>query len=187
MNRYDIALFLHLLALLAAIAASSIVHVSMAKLRAARTGGEGLQWLGLAHAFSRVFPLALAVLVGTGAWMVHGRWSWSAGFVVAGLAGAAFLAVAGGVVEGGRARKLTAALARDPGAPLDHASSLVRDPVLWSVSWGNTGVALAVVLTMVAKPSLAASFAMLAVGLAAGCMVGLAFRSDPLPNPNSEA
>ncbi len=175
MNWYGLALFLHLLALLGAVAGSTLVHLSLGKLRGARSCGEGLQWLGLAHAVSPVFPVALAVLVGTGAWMVHGRWPWSAGFVVAGLTGVVYLAVAGGAVEGGRARKLAAALASSPSAPLDQA--LVRDPVLWCVSWANTGVALAVVLAMVEKSSLAVSFAMLGVGLASGCAVGLAFRA----------
>jgi hypothetical protein len=183
MNGYDLALFLHLLALLAAIAASTVVHVSMEKTRSSGTGGDALQWLGLAHAFSRVFPVALATLLGTGGWMVHGRWPWHDGFVEAGLAGVAILAVSGGVVEGSRARRLAAALAARPGDSLEHAASLVRDPVWWCASWGNTGVALAVVLTMVAKSSLAASFAALAVGLAAGCCVGLASRRRA-PGPN---
>jgi hypothetical protein len=183
MNRYDLALFLHLLALLAAIAASTIVHVSMSKVRSARTGGEALQWLGLAHAFARVFPIALAALLGTGAWMVHDRWPWGAGFVEAGLTGVVFLAVSGGVVEGGRARRVATALAARPGESLEHAAALVRDPLWWCASWGNTGVALAVVLSMVAKPSPAASFSVLAVGLTAGCCVGLASRRRaPVPN-----
>lgn len=181
MNRYDLALFLHLLALLAAVAASTIVHVSMGKIRSARSGGEALQWLGLAHAFSRVFPIALAALLGTGAWMVHGRWSWGAGFVEAGLAGVAILAVSGAVFEGGHARKLASALAAGPADSLEHAAALVRDPRWWCASWGNTGVALAVVLTMVAKTSPAASFAALAVGLVAGWSVGLLARGTSLP------
>ena len=179
MNRYDLALFLHLLALLAAVAASTVVHVAMSKLRSARTGGDALQWLGLAHAFSRIFPIALATLLGTGAWMVHGRWVWGAGFVESGVAGVVILAVSGAVVEGGRARRIAAALAARPADSLEHAAPLMRDPLWWCTSWGNTGIALAVVLTMVAKPSPAASFAVLAVGLAAGWSVGLLARGTP--------
>jgi hypothetical protein len=176
MNRYDLALFLHLLALLAAIAGSTIVHVSMSKVRGARSGGEALQWLGLAHAFARVFPIALATLLGTGAWMVHGRWPWDAGFVEAGITGVVILAVSGGVVEGGRARRIATALGARPSESLEHAAALVRDPLWWCASWGNTGIALAVVLTMVAKPSPAASFSVLAVGFVAGWSVGLLAR-----------
>lgn len=186
MNRYDLALFLHLLALLAAIAASTIVHVSMSKVRGARRGGEALQWLGLAHAFARIFPIALATLLGTGAWMVRGRWPWDAGFVEAGIAAVVILAVSGGVVEGGRARRIATALAARPTESLEHAGALLRDPLWWCASWGNTGIALAVVLTMVAKPSPAASFAALAVGLAAGWLVGLLARGTAVPTAYEE-
>lgn len=186
MNRYDLALFFHLLALLAAIGASTVVHVAMPKIRDARTGGEALQWLGLAHAFSRIFPIALATLLGTGAWMVHGRWVWGAGFVESGVAGVVILAVLGGVVEGGRARRIAAALAARPADSLEHAAPLVRDPLWWCAPWGNTGIALAVVLTMVAKPSPAASFAALAVGLAAGWLVGLLARGTAVPTAYEE-
>jgi hypothetical protein len=182
MSRYDVALFLHLVGLLAAFGASTVVHVAMTKIRGARTGGEALQWLGLAHAFSRVFPVALATLLATGAWMTHERWSWSAGFVVAGLTGVGFLAVSGGAVEGRRARRLAAALGARPGDPLAHALPLVQDPVWWCASWCNTGVAIAVVLAMVAKTSVAASFAVLALGFAAGCAVGLVSRRTSVTN-----
>jgi hypothetical protein len=180
MNRYDLVLFLHLLALLAAFGASTIVHVSMTKVRAARSGGEALQWLGLAHAFARVFPVALAVLLASGAWMVHGRWPWSSGFVEAGLTGVVFLAISGGVVEGGRARRLAGALAARPEDPIDHAAALCRDPVWWCTSFGNSGVAIAVVLVMATKPSATASFAALAIGLAAGCAAGYAVSRGPV-------
>lgn len=180
MNQYHVALFIHLLALLAAFGASTIVHVSMSKLRSARNGGEALQWLGLAHAFARVFPIALAALVGTGVWMVHGRWPWSAGFVEAGIAGVVFLALSGGVVEGGRARKLAGALAARPGEPLGHAEALYRDPVWWSTSFANTCVAIAVVLVMVMQPSTAASFAALVVALVVGCAGGVAASRSPV-------
>jgi hypothetical protein len=186
MNRYDLALVVHLVALLAAFGASTVVHVSMEKVRAADSGREALQWLGLAHGFARVFPVALAGLLASGAWMVHGRWPWGAGFVEAGLAGVAFLAVSGGALEGGRARRLAAALAARPEEPIEHAAALVRDPLWWCASWANTGIALAVVVAMVTKPSPGASFAVLAVGLVVGCVVGLAFRRTPVPTGYEE-
>jgi hypothetical protein len=186
MNRYDLALVVHLLALIAAFGASTVVHVSMPKVRSARSGGEALQWLGLAQGFARVFPVALAALLASGAWMVHGRWPWNSGFVEAGLTGVAFLAVSGGFLEGGRARRLAAALAARPAEPIEHAAALVRDPLWWCGSWGNTGIALAVVVAMVTKPSPAGSFTVLAAGLALGCAVGLAFRRTPVPTVYEE-
>jgi hypothetical protein len=177
MSGYQVALFFHLLALLSAIGASTIEHVSMAEVRDAPTGREALRRLGLAHAFSRVFPVALAVLVGTGAWMVHDDWSWSAPFVLAGIAGSVFLLVTGAGVLGPRAGRVAAALAA---APDERVPDLVRDPVWWCVSWGDTGVAIGVVLAMTARPGAAASALCVAGGLGVGVLVGLLSRRAPV-------
>lgn len=173
MHSYPIVLFIHLLALLTAIGASSLVHFAMARMRDAGSAGEALQWLGLCHRASRAFPVALLTLLGSGAWLVHEEWHWDTGFVDAGIVGAVLLLVLGGAVEGGRARRVAAALAAAPGGPV---GDVVRDPVLWAVSWANTGIAVGVVFAMVTKPAAAGSFAAVAVGLAAGAGVGLAFR-----------
>ena len=174
MHGYQIALFFHLIALFAAFGASTVVHVSMIKIRDARSGGDALQWLGVAHVLARVFPIALAILVGTGAWMLRNSWSWTAGFVDAGLTGVVLLFVSGAVIEGGRARKLAAALAANPEGPVPAAA---RDPLWWCASWANTGVALGVAFAMVAKPAAAGSFAALVVGVLGGCVVGLIGRA----------
>ena|SRR5581483_2881029 len=173
MHGYQIALFFHLLALFAAFGASTVIHVAMVKVRAARSGAEALGWLGVAHSLSRVFPVALAVLVGTGAWMLHDAWSWNAGFVLAGLTGVGLLFVSGAAVEGGRARKVAATLAAAPSA---LPGECVRDALWWCTSWANTGVAVSVAFVMVTKPSTAAAFAVLACGVAGGALVGLALR-----------
>jgi hypothetical protein len=172
MHSYSIVLFIHLLALLLAFGASSLVHYAMVRMRDAESAGDALSWLGLCHRASRAFPVALVTLVASGAWLVHKAWTWHAGFVDAGLVGAVLLLVLGGAVEGGRARKIAAALAADPGGAVGE---VVRDPLLWAVNWANTGIALGVVFAMVTKPAAGGSFAAVAVGLAAGACVGLAF------------
>lgn len=176
MHAYQLALFVHLLALLAAIAASALVHYSLLRLRRAETAAEALPLIGTCHRVSPAFPIALLALVATGAWMVHSAWSWSAGFVDAGLVGAAFLFASGAVLEGGRAKNIAAALAG--GA---HPSDVVHDPVLWAANSGNTGLALAIVFVMATKPSAPIAFVALAVGLAIGAGVGLALRRPTAP------
>ena len=174
MNAYHAALFLHLVALLSAIAASTIVHTSRVKMRDAASGAEALQWLGLAHGFVRVFPVALAVLTGSGAWMVHDTWPWSSPFVVGGFAGAGFLFASGAVIEGGRAGRVAAALAA---ARTEPVGEVVRDPLWWCASWANTGIAVAVVFVMVAKPSALETAVSLAAGVALGAAIGFGFSS----------
>jgi hypothetical protein len=171
MHSYQIALFIHLVALFAAFGASTVVHVSMFKIRSSHSGSEALNWLGAAHALSRVFPVALA---GTGAWMLHSSWSWSAGFVDVGLTGVVLLFVSGGAIDGAYARRLAAALAAQPLEP--PPAALARSAVWWSASWANTGIAIGVTFAMVTKPSAAGAFATLAVCVAAGAAVGFLAR-----------
>jgi hypothetical protein len=178
MDGYRIALFLHLLALLAAFAASGIVHLSLLRARDAASGAEALQWVGLCHRLSRVFPVALLLLLGSGSWMVHKAWDWDAGFVDAGLTGVALLFVLGGAVEGGRVRTVAAALAAAPAEPVGEE---VRDPAWWAANWANTGIATGVVFAMATKPSAGGAFAAVAAGLAAGACTGLALRQRRSP------
>jgi hypothetical protein len=178
-SAYELGLFVHLLALFVAFGASTVVHVTMSKVRSAGRGGDALPWLALAHSFARVFPVALALLVASGAWMLRDAWSWSTGFVDAGLAGVVLLFVSGAVIEGGRARRLAAALAAHPSEPVPDR--LVRDPLWWCASWGNTGVAVGVAFAMVAKPDAAGAFSSVAVGLCAGAVVGLLARGSRDP------
>jgi hypothetical protein len=179
MPGYKIALFVHLVALFAAFGASTVIHVSMAKIRSASSSRDALEWLGVAHHLSRVFPVALATLVGTGAWMLRSSWSWSAGFVTAGLTGVVLLFVSGAVIEGTRARRLAVALVAQPHEHLSGAAAAcARDPLWWCASWANTGLALGVTFAMVAKPSVIGALAAVAVGLLAGGSLGFALRGQ---------
>jgi hypothetical protein len=110
-DTYRLVLFVHLCALLGAIGTASLVHFSEARLRAAETVAVMRMWAGLIENASRLFPLALIVLVGSGAYLVERGWSWSSGWVEAGLAGTAVLFVVGVAVVGARGRALKRELA----------------------------------------------------------------------------
>jgi hypothetical protein len=166
---YSIALVVHLFALLGAFGASTVVHLAMHRARSAERGRDALPWLGLAKTFARVFPVALALLLASGAWLVHDRWTWDVGFVWAGLAGVAFLFVCGGAVAGRRGALVAAAVAAAPEEPLP---GLVCDRAWWWASFASSGVALGIVAAMAAKPSAAAAFGLLLVGLCAGAAAG---------------
>jgi hypothetical protein len=171
---YSVALVVHLFALLAAFGASTVVHLAMHRTRSARRGGDALPWLGLAKTFAHVFPLSLVLLLASGAWLVHERWTWSVGFVWAGLAGVAFLFVCGGAVADRRGAAVAAAVAAAPGEPVPAA---IRDRAWWLASYANSGVALGVVAAMAAKPAAATAFGLLAGGLCIGLAAGEAARS----------
>jgi len=165
---YQIALFVHLMALLAATAASAIVHFAAARRAAAATLRDSMEWSRLMGATARVFPVAVLTLVATGAYMVAGRWGWSEGWIKAGFLGA-FVLLASGAIMGKRG----AAEARRNIQRLQSATHELRndrstDRLAAVLSDANTGLALAIALVMTIKPGFAASLGVLAIGAAAG-------------------
>src|SRR5262245_31864132 len=128
MDGYRLVLFLHLSALLGAIATSAVLHLAETRLRAADTIAAVRTWAGLIDKGARVFPLVLLVLLGTGAYLVHRSWAWSSGWVVASLVGVGVLFVVGAGAIGGRSRALRRALtgARDGAVPT-AVSGLARE------------------------------------------------------------
>ena len=168
MTAYQIALFVHLLALLAATAASAIVHFAASRRATAPTLRASMEWGSVIGATARVFPVAVLVLVATGAYMVSGRWGWSAGWVDAGLTGALLLLVSGAILgkRGAAEARANAERLREAGGELPNDA--VPDRVARLLSDANTGLALAIVLVMTVKPGLAGSLAVLGVGAAAG-------------------
>lgn len=178
MDGYHIALFVHLCALLAAIGASAVVALAMRRVRSSQTGRDALPWLALGKSAARTFPPAILALVASGAYMVHDSWSWSAGWVDAGLAGAVLLGVLGDRVEGRAAHRVAMALAADPAAP---AGAIVRDRVWWTAGLVNPALATGIVFVMTTKPSLAGSIASLVVAVAIGAVAAVPLWRNPVP------
>ena len=174
---YRLVLFLHLSALLAAISTSAVLHFAETRLQAAPTVADVRTWAGLIEKGSRVFPLALLLLLGTGAYLVDRGWTWSSGWVIAGLVGVGVLFVVGAGVVGGRSRALKRVLSDAPdGATPAEAAQITREHPGGIASWTNTGLALGIVFVMTAKLALAGSLAALVIATAIGATVALRLR-----------
>jgi len=170
MDSYRIALFVHLAALLGAISTGAILHQAQWRLLTADSPAALRPSAMLLKRLQPVFPLALLVLVATGAYMTHKSWSWSDGWIDSALVAVGVLLVNGAVVVGSRGRRVGRALATgDPAALV-----LARDPVLHIAPWLNTGLAVGVVFVMATKLSLAGSVASLVVAALIGAGVGAA-------------
>ncbi len=169
MDGYRIALFLHLCALMAGVGASGLVLLVMLRVRSAATGREALPWLALGKSAARTFPVALVVLVATGAYMVQHSWTLGTGWVDVGLAGAVLLGVVGDRLEGRTARRVAASLAADPDAP---AAAVVRSRIWWTATLVNPAIVVGIVFLMATKPSLAGSIGALVVAILVGGAVG---------------
>jgi hypothetical protein len=177
MDSYTLALFLHLCSLLGAIGAASLLHFAEARLREADTVAAIGVWSRLIEKGAKVFPLALLALLGTGAYMVDGRWAWSAGWIEAGLVGVVALFVVGAGVVGARSRALRQELldAADGALP-PRLAYVAREHVGGIASWTNTGLALGIVFVMTTKPALPGSIASLVVAAGLGAAVALRQR-----------
>ncbi len=171
-NGYHIALFIHFLALVAASAAAAIVHFADGRSSRAATADEALQWHDLVDAAAKVFPVAVLTLFATGGFMMYeAGWMWSSGWIGAGALGADTLAVVGRILGvRGAVRRREIVRAREESRPVPAGHALDE-----ALAWGNTGMAIAIVLVMVTKPALPAALLWLVVGLAAGNGVGLRF------------
>jgi uncharacterized membrane protein len=182
MTGYHIALFIHICGLLVAIAALGVIALAMRRIRSARTGAEALPWLEIDKAVARAFPLAILMLFGSGAYMVHKAWSWDTGWVDVGIAGLVFLGLVGDRVQGGRARLIAKTFAEHQGPIEGKNAELQRDRVWWTASMVNPALALGVVYAMVSKLSLGGSIAAVAVAVGVGAAVAVPFwRSDEAP------
>jgi hypothetical protein len=172
-NFYSIALFLHISALLAAMAASGINHFADSRMLAAQTVGELRQWGMVAGKSGKVFPFALLALFATGAYMVATAWTWDIGWIDVAIGGVALLFILGGVI-GGRGKALGRALGGAPSDPVSAAATqMLRDPIKRSIANVPTALSIGIVFLMVNKPSLAGSIITLMVAIAVGVALGI--------------
>lgn len=177
MDGYSVVLFLHLCALLGAIGTAALLHFAEIRLRAADSVATIRLWTGLIEKGGKVFPLALLVLLATGAYLVHRGWAWGTGWVVAALVGVGTLFAVGAGLIGGRSRALSRELrCAEDGVVSARLAHLARDHVAGIASWSNTGLALGIVFVMTIKPGLAASLVSLAVAASSGVGVGVLLR-----------
>lgn len=182
MDAYHIALFIHIVTLIAAACATAVSKLAVSRRIRARTVGEALEWHDLLIAASKVFPVSLVLFTASGAYMVSviGTRAWLSGFVIAGLVGVVLLLASGtflGLKANALRQVLQGAANVDAARP---APRLVPPPLVVMLPVINTGIALAVVFDMVTKPaSVTVALAILALGIAAG--VGSAWRGMVAP------
>jgi len=172
MDFYPLAKYVHLLALFVAAGVTAVTKLAAGRRMRARTVGEALDWHTLLMSAAKLFPICLLVLATTGGYMLSVlRVSMSSGFVVAGLLAIAWLLASGAFlgVKGGALKvaleEMAATGADQPVPNLVPPTAVVLLPAI------NTGVALAVALDMVAKPtSIPIALGIVAVGVVLGAL-----------------
>jgi hypothetical protein len=178
MRSYDIVLYVHLLSLLLATAASTLAAFGAFQLRAAAAPPDVARWGMFIGKVVRAFPIAVAGLVGSGAYMTQDRWTWSTPWIDASIAGLALIVVLGPGVEARRGRELAREVQSAGLSP--RARRLLRDPVAWSAKAMTITVMLGVVLVMTAKPGTAGAVVVLIVAVAVALLAAIPFwRHEP--------
>ncbi len=181
MHLYDVALFLHILTLLAAIGLGTTLHHAEWSTRKATTVGQ-LRTITGVYRRGNLFPVLIILLFGGGAWLLHlskkrtetfhfsDPWVWTA------IVALVILMVSGGAVLGRHASKYAKLLAATPDGPITaEVRAATFMPVTWATSHMNTCLAIAVVLNMVTKPSdTFSAIAVLVIGIVVGTLIGLA-------------
>jgi hypothetical protein len=179
MDSYDIALYVHLLCLLLATAATTLAGFAGLQLRSAAAAAEVARWGMFISKVVKAFPVAVLGLLASGAYMTQDRWSWSTPWIDASIAGLALIVALGSGVEARRGRELRDEIRSSGLSP--RARRLLRDPIAWSAKGATIALMLGVVFAMTTKPGTAGAVTTIIVALAAGVLAAIPFwRQAPV-------
>jgi hypothetical protein len=175
MDALHVTLYVHIIALVVAGSAATVVKLAIGRRKRARTVADALDWHNVMASTSKLFPICLAVFVISGAYMLSLTHApWSTGFVVAGLVGAALLLVNGvllGVKGKAVGQRLEAMAKENPTQPAPKGKPPLLVAMLPMV---NTGIGLSVAFDMVTKPdSVGVALAVLVVGIVLGAALSM--------------
>jgi hypothetical protein len=174
---YSIALFAHLVSLLAAGAGAVLAGYAALRLRAAASPAEVGRWGMMIGNVVRVFPAATLGLLSSGAYMTQTAWSWSTPWIVTGLVGLAMIVLLGSGVEASRGR----ALGREVRAHglTERARRLLRDPLAWTAKATTWTLMLAVMFVMSTKPPVWGCTVSIVVALVGGAIIAVPMWRTP--------
>jgi hypothetical protein len=192
MDTYHVVLYIHLLALFIGIGAGSVLLACLLQLRKAQTVAEAAPWGMVAGKVSRLFPIAVLGLFGSGAYMTSDIWTWSTRWIDVSIAGVVVIAVQGPLIAERTAHRLKHALQENGPGPLGgHARRMTRHPGLWVVEFTNLGLVFGIVWNMTEKPGVWSSIAAVVGGYAVGVALALPFtrsqEAELAPSPEPAA
>lgn len=178
MTLYTLALFAHILGVLALFIGIGLQWISVLRLRQARTAAQAREWVGLARGVGRLSPVAGALIIGAGIAMMVMSWNLTTPWILVSLLAILLMMVANMGVAARRMKAIGQALAGEDGAAGGSLTQELRqrthDPALWVATQLAAALALGVVFMMTVKPDVGGSLLTLAVALALGAGVGVA-------------
>jgi hypothetical protein len=176
---YRFALFLHVLTVVLAFSAATLLHLGHHRLRAATHRGPALDAAVLSRRVAPWMPVFTLALFLTGGYLAHLAWSWRTPWIVAASLGLLAMLVIGGAVLKPKMQAAGMAIGRAEDGPLPApVVRQLRDQVLWSASVAQVGIAFGILFLMVMKPGLMGSVLGMAGGLAAALVYSVPRRTE---------
>ena len=176
MSFHSLALFLHLLGVLALFAGITLEQTGLRQLRNAPSLAQVREWIGLLRGLRRIdAPAGLTVLASGGYLAQHGggHHAW----VAAGVVGMVLMAALGAIVGRPRFLAIVAALPATDGPVTPLLRSRIDDPVLRATGAMRAALGLGVVFDMVVKPPTAGAVSAIVVALVIGAVSSVVRRS----------
>ena len=172
MSAYSIALFLHLVGVLALFAGIAIEQTALRRLRNARSLAQVREWMTLLRGLRRIDgPAGLTILL-SGGYLVGSGAGYHA-WVGAGVIGMVLMAVIG--IAFGRPRMLAiaSAMTATDGPVSSSLRARLADPILRASAATRAALGLGIVFDMAVKPAAAGAVIALVVALLAGAASSL--------------
>ena len=173
MDTYHVVLYIHLLSLLLAFGAASVLCVCLFQLRGARELTDAIPWGRVAGKTGRLFPIAILGLFGTGAYMTSDVWTWSTGWIEVAIVALVVLGLQGALIAERSGKKLEHALRENgPGLLGEEARRMTRYWGLWMIEFSAIGLVLGIIWNMTTKPGTGTSIVAAVIGYGAGAGLG---------------
>jgi hypothetical protein len=166
---YKIALFIHVVSVLALFTAAGIEITEMVGLRRSATVETVRAWARGTAFVGRVFPISSVVILVSGLFMMVAAWPGNTPWAITALVSLVVLAILGGAINGKRLEAIHSAAEAAPAGPIPATlRQQINDPVLWTSVQTMTVGALGIVYLMTVKPGWVASVVCMLIALAIG-------------------
>jgi hypothetical protein len=173
MSAYSIALFLHLVGVLALFAGIGLEQTALRRLRNALSIAQVREWTTVLRGLRRIdAPAGLTLLVSGGYLAEHGAGHHA--WVAAGIIGMVAMAVLGVAVGRPRFLAIVTALPQSDGLVTPSLRARIDNPVLRASAATRAALGLGIVFDMVVKPAAAGAVIALVVALVIGAGTSLA-------------
>jgi hypothetical protein len=188
MTAYDVALFFHLMGVIAMFSGFAIYTRTGMRLRAATDMDQVRSWLGMLESSGPMFASGSVLLLVSGVYMMATRWRAPLPWISVALVGLLTIWIVSATVSGRHLRRIREAVADSRGSISGELSFRIANPFAWTVVTALNGLALGIVFVMTTKPGWIGSIAVAIGAMIVGAAVGASLvRKDRLVAPMERA